>query len=768
MRALVLLLHALRASAQVPSLEALGAAWLPRNESIGNMPSVTNFWGSATVSTDPLDALGLDTFDAFPHVGWLRTRLSAVDATGAQRYFSPNASRWYAHRTERTASAGGGFAAVSATVSHRFLFETSSTLIMLTLRNGGAEPVALRALNLLVWAGVRMVSQMSWVVPLPADDGSWACGVLPAGDGTPVLRFLDAISPARLVVATAPSPSAFSTFGYAFGKPGLETCGGNASFGDVTLAAGAEWTLALGAVPGIDSLNATAPLLGLLADPGVAAAASDAAWQQRWEAAFVPNNGHFSGNAPVLTEGTPSAVSGFYYMSVLTLISVERTNWRASPIFVDCPRLYPIGHGGLAGGGAPGGRPLGGSAYWIWDESYATLTLALLDPAALRAYLRVVLAELQWTTTNALDLMTAAPIFPWPNGFGGGGGYYFNALQLFTAVSNYVATTNDTAFLDERVGPHPQERVVDKLLSFALHWRDFDPDLDFLAEYSADDSNYLECVPHYRGAVAALQGGSVFMMRSAASLLERLYAGDATLPTPTTLRALATNVSTATVARLYLPGEGYWATFSNTTLSRVPTVVDFAHVGRFLRGDLSGAAKGEANAFFFSQLLFPEWTGWLRALAEPDGGGSQRADHGTTGAYTTWAALSIESAAFNDGGWERALPLFSRFSPLLRLGPLGQAGQVQVIGANDTALHTVFKAPQWPFVNVAGASFADVVLRSLFGFAPGWAPTDLSAVQLSPPLAQGGFVGSLAHVRTPLGRLAGVDSDGSALTWAFE
>ena len=32
-----------------------------------------------------LDALGLDVYDAFPFVGWLRTRLSARDpATGAE------------------------------------------------------------------------------------------------------------------------------------------------------------------------------------------------------------------------------------------------------------------------------------------------------------------------------------------------------------------------------------------------------------------------------------------------------------------------------------------------------------------------------------------------------------------------------------------------------------------------------------------------------------------------------------------------------------
>jgi len=452
------------------------------------------------------------------------------------------------------------------------------------------------------------------------------------------------------------------------------------------------------------------------------------------------------------------------------VLTTERVNWRQSALFSDCPRLYAIGQEGLAGGGAPAGRPLGGSAFWIWDEGYASLVLSLLDPDAVRAYLRAILRSVDITTTNAIDLISGEPILPWPNGFGGGGFYAFNALQLFTMASQYAASTNDTAFLAERIGP-AGARVADTLLSLALHWQAFDADGDLLAEYSDDDGNYLECVPHYRGAVAALQAGSVFMMRSVADMIDRLFARDATLaPWPPQLRALAANVSAATRAQLYVEGRGVWAAFVGSAtppLSPVPTVVDFAHVARFLRADLSAAQRAEASAFFLSELLFPEWAGWLRALAEPDGDYSQRADHGTTGAYTTWASLSAEALAMNDGNWSRALGLFARFAPALRLGPLGQAGQVQVIAGNAT-LHPVFKAPEWPFVNIAGANFADVILRSLFGFAPRWGAGALADVELAPPLPPTGFAGALAHVRTPLGRLAAATSDGASVAWALE
>ena len=78
-----------------------------------------------------------------------------------------------------------------------------------------------------------------------------------------------------------------------------------------------------------------------------------------------------------------------------------------------------------------------------------------------------------------------------------------------------------------------------------------------------------------------------------------------------------------------------------------------------------------------------------------------------------------------------------------------------------------FKSSSLPFVNTAGANFADVILRSLFGFAPKWAARVLDDVPLTPALGQGGFVGRLDHLRTPAG-LASVESDGTRLVWALE
>ena len=119
------------ARAQVPALEDMGAVWLAANESSGNPPTQTNFLGASAITADPADALGVDSFDAYPYVGWLRTRVTALDDSGAAVQLLPNGSRWLAHRTERRASwqpagggggGGGALASVSARVDHRFLF----------------------------------------------------------------------------------------------------------------------------------------------------------------------------------------------------------------------------------------------------------------------------------------------------------------------------------------------------------------------------------------------------------------------------------------------------------------------------------------------------------------------------------------------------------------------------------------------------------------------------------------------------------------------
>lgn len=87
------------------------------------------------------------------------------------------------------------------------------------------------------------------------------------------------------------------------------------------------------------------------------------------------------------------------------------------------------------------------------------------------------------------------------------------------------------------------------------------------------------------------------------------------------------------------------------------------------------------------------------------------------------------------------------FSAVTSLGPYGQAGEIELNGEAQR----VYKAPRWPFANIAGVSFGDAIIGSLFGYQPRWrAHTD---AQLLRPdiIPTSGFVGTLKDLRTPLG-----------------
>ena len=103
----------------------------------------------------------------------------------------------------------------------------------------------------------------------------------------------------------------------------------------VNLQAGRNATLQFAMVAG----NATWPVAGkgkagvleafrVMAEPSEWSKAwEDTAilWEQRWQQAFTPNNNHFSGHLPTLRSSS-AALRRIYYNSLLTVVSLERTN----------------------------------------------------------------------------------------------------------------------------------------------------------------------------------------------------------------------------------------------------------------------------------------------------------------------------------------------------------------------------------------------------------------------------------------------------------
>ena len=165
-------------------------------------------------------------------------------------------------------------------------------------------------------------------------------------------------------------------------KPGNEPAGGpspvpNATFSAVEIAAGAIVTVRLALAVGDDELAAAAAernFAGDLMTFHTAFAEAQSKWEDRWQNAFLPNNGYWSGNLPTLSLPGPTGanVERVYYMSALTVVSQMRSN-----LPLVGPRVWPNGNGNVAFGGSKG---IGGSRSWWWDESLTSIMLALLEP----------------------------------------------------------------------------------------------------------------------------------------------------------------------------------------------------------------------------------------------------------------------------------------------------------------------------------------------------------------------------------------------------
>lgn len=108
--------------------------------------------------------------------------------------------------------------------------------------------------------------------------------------------------------------------------------------------------------------------------------------QQRFNAAFTPNNALFSGHLPTLTikpnppKHTPeAAMHRHYYASVLNALELERVGLPAAPS--GGKRIWITGSAENAT-----------TNTFIWEADFSTSALLLLDPATFRC----VVADVCW------------------------------------------------------------------------------------------------------------------------------------------------------------------------------------------------------------------------------------------------------------------------------------------------------------------------------------------------------------------------------------
>ena len=116
--------------------------------------------------------------------------------------------------------------------------------------------------------------------------------------------------------------------------------------------------------------------------------------------------------------------------------------------------------------------------------------------------------------------------------------------------------------------------------------------------------------------------------------------------------------------------------------------------------------------FVSTQLLTDHW---MRALSPLDPAArsplARRPDHGWTGAYDAWPAYTVEAMA-QLGEPAAALAFMQRCEGVTRAGPFGQSHELIGRGRDAPASKTQM------YDLTAGGCFAEVIIRSLFGFYP--------------------------------------------------
>lgn len=443
-------------------------------------------------------------------------------------------------------------------------------------------------------------------------------------------------------------------------------------------------------------------------------------WEERYQLAFTPKNNFYSGWLPTLKTNDQS-LRRVYYSSIVTLLELMRTNFSGSGykhVFVTASPAYAT------------------TLTYYWDPiSYATVW-ALLDPKEMKAQLKLFLSQ-DLKKGYAVDFLTLKQVGPW---------YSANEYTVFHTAYTYLNVTGDKGFLDEKV---KGEKVIDRLEEIGTSWKKLTDGKSLLADYGGPE-NLSETVPSYIHKVPFLNAANIWMMRS----LAQLYSSRGGIAKARDLNLSATKLSQE-VKGLYTNGKGYWQSlYPDGKLVPVETCIDFLTIGRCMPDDLTEQMKTEMTDFVDKKL----WVGnWMRALALDDEtaqktlstqkgresikdswpGESLRADHGVTGSYDAWPALTIESFV-HLGKAERGLEMLHDVEPVLDEGPFGQSRYV------SNEIEPVRKASfgGQDYYEGAGAAFAEAIIRTFFGFDP---HPDGQMIQLKNTYR--GFNGELTNVR---------------------
>ncbi len=415
------------------------------------------------------------------------------------------------------------------------------------------------------------------------------------------------------------------------------------------------------------------------------AAENEAVFTQLVKAAFTPGNGEFSGHLPQLVTRSRELWK-LYYRGFTNLLFCRRV----SPDSVYGPTyLTALPY-------------VGPTRTFLWDTALTALSLALLDPQALRALLEVWLAS-GMHDHNSTDYLTGKGLGAW---------YAANDFAILRCADYYLRVTGDFPWLDKRI---ECRSVVDRLTDHALYWKTLDKYGHGLADYGGT-ANLLEVVRTWTHEVPGLNAGNVYGMRFVASLLERRGHAARAVQLRSEARALAERIN----HRLYVDGKGRWKCAQpDGSFNEVRHCYDLLMVLACMFTDLSEKQKKEISHFFWSELATPLW---MHALSpwDIDADWCLRADHTWLGAFIAWPPLTAMGLYKIDSPGKVAAWV-ERLAGAASQGPFGQAHTVESVFPPEHG--GAYKCPpDFPYGNdwceIDGGTFTDLVIDTVVGANP--------------------------------------------------
>lgn len=657
----------------VPSLDEMAGDWLSM-QNVANPPDVNNFHDMLLVNRDltsffcnPEDWLWCGGEEAF------RAGYPPVKLIIAGREYPATQCRWYPYRALRRNTNCGGFAVETDT---RMINEQRAVLIRIEITN-----------------------------PFPTERSTDVVLSVP-GD----------LQPDGISVVNTKQRQGFVTVICPATKPDAVTRDNDIVRWHWNVALPARGSCKIEFVAGdghvVDAPRVHANVMRWKADFPEEFDGFRACWERRWADAFTPGNRHFSGSLPVLITDN-AALNRNYYMSILTMLELERTQFPVSP------RSFIT-----SGERAPGTQ-------YYWDASMGSTVWALLEPAGMKATLR------RWLVQNprsgSFTYITQTTGFD-SNHYDRIAGYAFNACTVFKTALDYLRVTGDLEFLDEEL--EDGETVLGRMDDLAMDWQTLVRPGSPLADYG-ENENLLECAPAYVGRVASCNAQDVWMMRQDAALQE--LKGHAARAQE--LRDQAEKLLPA-VLSLYEPGEGVWyGLHDDGKRVELRHCVDYIYVGDALAADLAPGMRREMTDFVQRELVTRDW---MRAMSLTDAAAtvSDRPDHGPMGAYDGWPALTARTM-WRLGYPNEAFDFYCRTAEVTREGPFAQAREFY--GPDRDQYNAPVRIAERDGCMkecVSGVAFADVVVNTFFGFAPSLDGKNM----LADPKTPRPFIGELSNV----------------------